>query len=115
LKVIYQGNVTLRFHKVHPSDYNGTWVNVDPNTSDIVRFEISSSGNTINVHWFGACSPNPCDNGVVSGQYNGEPLVINATTRTFTITFDNAGGTHLRVDVTHAPGGDRTDTLEKQP
>jgi hypothetical protein len=107
----------LNFHKVKASDYAGTWVNVDPSTNDIVKIEIATVGDTVNVHWFGACSPTPCDNGIESGVYNGvEPIVINTThnpTRTFTITFDNAGATRLRVDVTNAPGGDRTDTLKR--
>ncbi len=117
LLVIYQGTTLLRFHKVKASDYNGTWVNVDANSSDIARFEVTSSGNTVNVHWFGVCGGSPCDNGTVSGTYDGEPLTINTTvlpTRTFVITFDNAGGTLLRVDVTNAPGGDRTNRLKKQ-
>jgi hypothetical protein len=116
LGVIYQGNTSLRMHKVNASDYNGTWVNVDPNTGDIARIEITSSGNTVSVHWYGACLPNPCDNGTESGTYNGEPLVINTTqspTRTFVITFDNAGATVLRVDVNNAPGGDRTNRLKR--
>src|SRR5207248_605493 len=104
------------FHKVKASDYAGTWVNIDPNTNDIVKFIITTSGNTVSVHWFGACSPTPCDGGTDSGVYNiVEPLVINTThapTRTFTIAFDNAGGTHLRVDVSNAPGGLRTDILK---
>jgi hypothetical protein len=43
-------------------------------------------------------------------------LVINTTqspTRTFVITFDNAGATVLRVDVNNAPGGDRTNRLKR--
>jgi hypothetical protein len=118
LKVIYQGTTTLRFHKVQAADFKGTWVNVDAATTGIKRFEITTSGNTVNVHWFGACSPTPCDNGVETGTYGTEPLVINTThapTRTFTITFDNAGGTHLRVNTSNSPGPDRTDVLQKQP
>lgn len=116
LGLIYQGTNTLRFHKVTAASYNGTWTNVDPNTQDINRFEITSSGNTINLHWYGVCGGQPCDNGTETGTFNGEPLVINTThnpTRTFVITLDNAAGTHLRVDIKNAPGGDRTNVLTK--
>ena len=116
LNVIYQGTTLVLMHKVKASDYNGTWVNIDPATNDIVRLEISSSGNTINVHWFGACSPTPCDNGTVSATFNGEPFLVSDTdppTRDFVVTFDNAGGTQLRVDVKNAPGGDRTNRFRR--
>jgi hypothetical protein len=116
LGVIYQGTNTLKMHKVKASDYNGTWVNVEANTNDIVRFEITSSGDTINIHWYGACAPNPCDNGTVSGVFNGEPFLVSDTdppSRDFIVTFDNAGATRLRVDVRNAPGGDRTNTLKR--
>ena len=45
----------------------GTWVNCDHHTRGLVRLMIAASGNEITVHGFGACSPTPCDWGVVNG------------------------------------------------
>ncbi len=113
LRVIRDGSATNRMHKVQASDYTGVWTNVDSGTNDIVRMEISATGNTLHVHWFGACAPTPCDNGTWNATYSGEPLVVNAGSRTFTLTFDNAGATHLKVVVTGAPGGTRTDVMKR--
>ncbi|KAA6457898.1 hypothetical protein DYQ86_21270 [Acidobacteria bacterium AB60] len=45
----------------------GTWVNVDHHTRGLVRLVIAQSGNEITLHGFGACSPSPCDWGIVPG------------------------------------------------
>jgi hypothetical protein len=45
----------------------GTWINCDHETPGLVRLMISTAGNEISIHAFGACSPNPCDWGVVNG------------------------------------------------
>jgi hypothetical protein len=45
----------------------GTWVNVDHATRGMVRLVIAPSGSEITLHGFGACSPTPCDWGVVPG------------------------------------------------
>ncbi|HTX75009.1 MAG TPA: hypothetical protein VMD29_02300 [Terracidiphilus sp.] len=45
----------------------GTWVNCDHTTRGLVRLMIAASGKEITVHGFGACSPTPCDWGVVNG------------------------------------------------
>jgi hypothetical protein len=39
----------------------GNWKNVNANTPNIVRLEITNAGGTIDVHAWGACSPKPCD------------------------------------------------------
>jgi hypothetical protein len=43
----------------------GNWKNINPATRDLVRVEITDAGGAINVHAWGACSPNPCDLGTV--------------------------------------------------
>jgi hypothetical protein len=43
----------------------GDWKNVNPNTRDIVRIMITDVGGAVEVHIWGACSPTPCDWGVV--------------------------------------------------
>ncbi len=45
----------------------GTWVNCDHQTRGLVRLMIATSGKEITVHAFGACSPTPCDWGIVNG------------------------------------------------
>lgn len=45
----------------------GTWVNCDHQTRGLVRLMIAASGKEITIHAFGACSPDPCDWGVVNG------------------------------------------------
>ncbi len=45
----------------------GTWVNCDHHTRGLVRLMIAAAGKEITVHAFGACSPTPCDWGVVNG------------------------------------------------
>jgi len=41
----------------------GNWHNVNANTRDIVRVEIVHAGAAIEVHAWGACTPQPCDIG----------------------------------------------------
>ena len=52
---------------VAPSALVGTWNNCDPATRGLVRVVIAASGSAITVHAFGACTPTPCDWGVVPG------------------------------------------------
>ncbi len=104
------GTNTYTFHRLHAADYGGTWVNNDPNTSGVLKLVITSNAETLNVHWYGACTPTPCDNGSHSAAYNGEPFGIDVSTpgyptHQFTITFDNKNLTQLKVhDVGSASG-----------
>lgn len=51
---------------VSPAALFGTWI--APSTSrNLVKIVFAASGGGITVHAFGACSPTPCDWGVVSG------------------------------------------------
>ena len=43
----------------------GNWHNANASTRDIVRLEIMHAGGNIEVHAWGACSPTPCDWGMV--------------------------------------------------
>jgi len=45
----------------------GTWVNCDHETRGIVRVMIEPNGKEVTIHAFGACQPNPCDWGTVTG------------------------------------------------
>jgi hypothetical protein len=54
------GPVTLNF-----SEILGTWLNVDKDTRGIPRLEVMASGAALSVHVFGACTPTPCNWGVV--------------------------------------------------
>lgn len=52
---------------IAPSPLLGTWTNCDQATRGLVRVVIAASGSGISVHAFGACSPTPCDWGLVPG------------------------------------------------
>jgi hypothetical protein len=45
----------------------GTWSACNKKTRDIVRVVITASGASLSVQVFGACTPTPCDWGVVGG------------------------------------------------
>ena len=66
----------------------GTWNNVDSNTADIVQIIIADDGvGGITVHAFGACSPDPCDWGIVPGvAYS--TSTSDANGKFFTATYD---------------------------
>jgi len=76
----------------------GTWQNSDPNTRDWVSIEITAQGNTLSAHFFGACTPTPCDAGSTSTSYTGNPvhlhLIESFATRDFTLTLT---GSNLHV------------------
>ena len=60
----------------------GTWVNVDHHTRGMVRLVIAANGSEITLHGFGACSPTPCDWGIVPGT-----VYANGVTGTTSIAF----------------------------
>ncbi len=98
--------------------YDGTWVNDDPNTRDILQVIINNNGQTLNIHPYGACSP-PCDWGTVGVQFNSEPIIVTfvfdgsrpdacctgASTEQLTITTDTADPTKLKVVATNLSNG----------
>ena len=43
-----------------PADFVGTWENINPSTTGIVKVEVAAD---MSMHTWGACSPLPCDNG----------------------------------------------------
>ena len=45
----------------------GKWNTCDKNTRNIVRVVLGAKGSSLTVQVFGACSPTPCDWGVVAG------------------------------------------------
>jgi len=80
------------------TSFVGTWQNSDPNTRDWVSIEITAQGNTLSAHFFGACTPTPCDAGSTSTSYTGNPvhlhLIESFATRDFTLTLT---GSNLHV------------------
>lgn len=85
----------------------GTWYNIGPNTSGVVTIIITDAGG-IQIQAFSACSPDPCDWGVVNGTaYGRNESSVRATT--FLANYDTANGEsvmtgsrsgpNLRVDV----------------
>jgi hypothetical protein len=53
----------------------GRWNNCDKNTRGLVRLVLGTKGSTLTVQGFGACTPTPCDWGVVEGIAYGESVV----------------------------------------
>jgi hypothetical protein len=72
---------------VAPTPIVGTWVNCDHTTRGLVRLMIAASGKEITVHGFGACSPTPCDWGIVNGLVYAPNVTAN-TAVGFTVTYN---------------------------
>ncbi|CAK8724450.1 MAG: hypothetical protein CDV28_10259 [Candidatus Electronema aureum] len=65
----------------------GTWINCDKQTGGIVKIEIAVDGKGLVVHAYGACHPDPCDWGAVSGHsYSSSVSSLDAVA--FTAVFD---------------------------
>lgn len=93
------------------AQYTGTWLNNNPNTNDIPQLIITSSGDTLTIHGYGACSPSYCDWGTVNVQFTGSPVVATfvfdgsrpgacctgASSLQLTITFTSADQTQMQV------------------
>jgi hypothetical protein len=54
----------------------GTWLNVDTNTKNWTKIEITSGGDTLTAHIWGSCSPTDCDAGSTSAIYSGNPVLM---------------------------------------
>lgn len=52
---------------VSPAALVGTWINSDTATRGLVKVVIAASGTNVTVDAFGACTPTPCNWGVVPG------------------------------------------------
>jgi len=108
----------------------GTWVNVNPTTGGIVRIVVANSVAGFTINTFGACSPTPCNHGVIgasrfsksvssgvahglSGQYNfGFSTMLVTAQR----VFDIDGGTFLEVETRtrFAAGDTRQDYMRTE-
>ena len=53
----------------------GKWNCCDRNTRNLVQIVLDTKGSTLLVHVFGACSPSPCDWGVVEGIAYGDSVI----------------------------------------
>lgn len=67
----------------------GKWHNCDKDTRGVVRVVLGSKGSTLTVQVFGACTPTPCDWGVVAGIAYGES--VSATEAIAFSAFYDAG------------------------
>lgn len=65
----------------------GVWVNMNPATRSIVRIIIRKAGTGITVHPFGACTPTPCDHGVMGANAFSRG-VVSAVSIGFNATHD---------------------------
>lgn len=59
------GGVAARPAHAAPAQFLGTWVNIDKGTRGIVRLQITAGVHGMGVRAFGACTPSPCDWGIV--------------------------------------------------
>ncbi len=89
------------------SQYSGTWLNNDSGTSGITRIIITNSGQTLNVHPYGKCTPTDCDWGTKSATFNGEPFVVTGfpVGHQLSITLTDAAGASLRAVDSGGPSG----------
>ncbi|WII73840.1 hypothetical protein QJS83_08110 [Bdellovibrio sp. 22V] len=51
-----------------PSQFVGTWVNMNSKTQGIVKFTVDTN---MKIHLYGACAPTPCDIGQTNFYTNG--------------------------------------------
>lgn len=58
----------------------GTWLNCDRATRGLVKVAIAASGSAITVHAFGACTPTPCDWGIVPGMAYADSVALTQAT-----------------------------------
>lgn len=71
----------------------GKWNNCDKNTRGVVRVVLGTKGSALTVQVFGACTPTPCDWGVVAGIAYGESVVATeaiAFSARYTFSFKEA-------------------------
>lgn len=110
-----QGTATVQATAV----YDGNWLNDNPNTKDVTQLIITNTGQTLNVHAFGACSPTNCDWGTQSKLFTGEPFVITYTfsngapSVTLTITFSGPDQKQLKVVSQDANAGTVTNFMHR--
>jgi hypothetical protein len=96
-------------HNPAPPSMVGTWKDTDRRSGDsLSSLVILGSGNSLTMHAFGACQPNPCDWGT-------QPAVVDgqAATATFNLV-DNATGipdTKRVASVRVSPSGSNLDVL----
>jgi hypothetical protein len=78
--------------------YVGTWHNTNSNTQTWVSIEINLQGDYIVAHFYGACSPTPCDDGSASARFSGSPVHLSLDPGFEVETFVlNVTGTTLQV------------------
>jgi hypothetical protein len=71
------GGVAVALAPINPKSILGTWTNVDPKTRDLVKVIVTEKGTQTMVHFYGACTPTPCDWAAV-------PAMVYATSVTAT-------------------------------
>src|SRR5262249_38319675 len=92
---VMASNLTLKANFVNTNSLYGNWSNCDSKTHELVSLMLTAQGDTsLEVHPFGACTPMPCDWGVVTGRvYSDNPF--NESVIGFTAEFDFGFSTDL--------------------
>lgn len=112
------------------SNLVGTWKNVNPATAGTVKIIITNDLTGFKVHTYGACSPTPCDHGIIpalrfsktvsstvahglSAQYNFGFSTVNVTAQR---VYDIDGGTFLELQsrTKFAAGDTRQDYMRTE-
>lgn len=92
--------------------FEGMWANTNPATNAITRFEIWFEGGTPKMHWWGACSPYDCENGIHNGAWAGTHLSYTAGSgRTFDAWIE---GSLLWIRTVSGGGSVTTESFSKQ-
>jgi len=98
------------------SPFSGLWTNVDPNTDDITRIEISPVEAQLSVHVWGACTPTECDWGAVQGTPSGSTLSVSwdqgFVLRTMTLTLTVDGELEVKTVSVYVDDRPRRETTE---
>ncbi len=99
-----------------PSEFTGTWLNIDSKTKDIPKIEIGVSKSFFTVRAWGACVPKPCDWGTKSVPISSllddtftAVYEFDFVTVTLTMTWISANSLKVHEFVDFTPGHSGTD------
>ena len=78
----------------------GTWNNVSPATGSVVKIIITNDATGFKIHTYGACSPTPCDHGIIPASRfskTASSTVAHGLSAQYNFGFSTVGVTAQRV------------------
>lgn len=78
----------------------GTWNNVNPATGGVVKIIITNDATGFKIHTYGACSPTPCDHGIIPASRFSKTVsstVAHGLSAQYNFGFSTVGVTAQRV------------------